>query len=102
MSSSSSPTNSPARWYEIKALASANEAAESAAEIYIYGNIGDRWNEDGVIASDLVRDIAALDVANIHLREDAYDITGRVNGPKRLKLAERKAATARAWKVLSR
>ena len=33
---------------------------------------------------------------------DVYDITGRVNGPKRLKLVERKAATARAWKVLSR
>jgi hypothetical protein len=30
------------------------------------------------------------------------DIMGRVNGPKRLKLADRKAATARAWKVLSR
>lgn len=33
---------------------------------------------------------------------DVYDITGRVNGPKRLKLAERKAATARAYKVLSK
>lgn len=35
-------------------------------------------------------------------RGDVYDITGRVNGPKRLKLAERKAATARAFKVLSK
>lgn len=35
-------------------------------------------------------------------RGDVYDITGRVNGPKRLKLAERKAATARAYKVLSK
>lgn len=34
-------------------------------------------------------------------RGDIYDVTGRVNGPKRLKLAERKAATARALKVLS-
>jgi putative chitinase len=35
-------------------------------------------------------------------RGDVYDITGRVNGPARLKLAERKAATARAYKVLSK
>ena len=35
-------------------------------------------------------------------RGDVYDITGRVNGPKRLKLAERKTATARAYKVLSK
>jgi len=35
-------------------------------------------------------------------RGDVYDITGQVNGPKRLKLAERKAATARAYKVLSK
>ena len=35
-------------------------------------------------------------------RGDVYDITGRVNGPKRLKLAERKAATACAYKVLSK
>lgn len=35
-------------------------------------------------------------------RGDVYDITGRVNGPKRLKLAERKAATARAYRVLSK
>lgn len=35
-------------------------------------------------------------------RGDVYDITGRVNGPKRLKLAERKAATARAYEVLTK
>ena len=35
-------------------------------------------------------------------RGDVYDITGRVNGPKRLKLAERKAATARAYRALSK
>lgn len=35
-------------------------------------------------------------------RGDVYDITGRINGKARLKLAERKAATARAFKVLSK
>ncbi|MDM0007204.1 glycoside hydrolase family 19 protein [Variovorax sp. J22G73] len=35
-------------------------------------------------------------------RGDVYDITGRINGKARLKLVERKAATARAYKVLSK
>lgn len=61
------------KWYEIKALAPRSEGdAESIAEVYIYGNIGDRWNEDGVIASDLVRDLAALDVDTIRLRINSY------------------------------
>lgn len=47
-------------------------AKDSAAEIYVYGNIGDRWNEDGVIASELVRDIAALAVGTINLRINSY------------------------------
>lgn len=60
------------KWYEIKALSKGDEAADSVAELYIYGNIGDRWNEDGVIASELVRDIAALDVSTINLRINSY------------------------------
>lgn len=35
-------------------------------------------------------------------RGDVYDVTGRVNGPARLKLAERKTATTRAYKALSK
>lgn len=65
-----------AKWYEIKAHAPSVQSAEapapSEASVYIYGNIGDRWNEDGVIASDLVRDIAALDVDTINLRINSY------------------------------
>lgn len=62
-----------AKWYEIKALApQAAGAEDKTAEIYIYGNIGDRWNEDGVVASELVRDIATLDVDTISLRINSY------------------------------
>lgn len=63
-----------AKWYEIKALApqAAGTDEDKTAEVYIYGNIGDRWNEDGVVASELVRDIAALDVGTIHLRINSY------------------------------
>ena len=63
-----------AKWYEI-IKASAPQAAgteEKAADIHIYGNIGDRWDENGVIAADLVREIAALDVDAITLRINSY------------------------------
>lgn len=61
------------KWYEIKAAAKSDDAsAPTVAEIYIYGNIGDRWNEDGVIASEMVRDIAALEADEITLRINSY------------------------------
>lgn len=60
------------KWYEIKALATEGADKPEKAEIFIYGNIGDRWNEDGVIASDLVREISALDVKAIDLRINSY------------------------------
>lgn len=59
------------KWYEIKAQGHA-EAGRRAAEIYIYGNIGDRWDENGVVAADLVREIAALNVDTITLRINSY------------------------------
>ena len=62
----------PAKWYEIKAAAKAADSEPTIAEVYIYGNIGDRWNEDGVIASDLVRDLAALEADQITLRINSY------------------------------
>jgi ATP-dependent protease ClpP protease subunit len=60
------------KWYEIKAAARSADGAPKAAEISIYGNIGDRWNEDGVIASDMVREISALDADTITLRINSY------------------------------
>lgn len=59
----------PVKWYEIKALAS-NE--DKTAEVYIYGNIGDRWDENGVIAADFVKEIAALDVDRIIMRINSF------------------------------
>lgn len=60
------------KWYEIKAMAQQGDGALVVAEIYVYGNIGDRWNEDGVIASEMVRDIAALEADEITLRINSY------------------------------
>ena len=61
-----------AKWYEIKAQGEAAAAGARTAEIYIYGNIGDRWDENGVVAADLVRELAALDVDTITLRINSY------------------------------
>lgn len=54
------------RWYDIKA-----QGADTA-DLYVYGNIGDRWDENGVVAADLVREIAGLDVATINVRINSY------------------------------
>ena len=59
------------KWYEIKAQVRA-AGEPTAAEVFVYGNIGDRWNEDGVVASDMVRDVSALDVDTINLRINSY------------------------------
>ena len=59
------------KWYEVKALAPTADAPK-AAEIYVYGNIGDKWAEDGVVASEMVRDIATLDADAITLRINSY------------------------------
>lgn len=59
------------KWYEIKA-AKAKDDGPKVAEIYVYGNIGDRWNEDGVVAATMVKEIAGLDVDEIKLRINSY------------------------------
>lgn len=59
------------KWYEIKAAAKAEDKPASA-EVYIYGNIGDRWDENGVIAADLVRDLAAVEAETIIVRINSY------------------------------
>jgi ATP-dependent protease ClpP protease subunit len=64
----SKPAASP--WYQIKAAAKAAEG--KTAEIFIYGNIGDTWNESDVIAATFVRDIAALDADAITLRINSF------------------------------
>ncbi len=62
-----------AKWYEIKAsIPVAEGEPPKPAEVLIYGNIGDRWNEDGVIASELVRDLSALEADTINLRINSY------------------------------
>jgi ATP-dependent protease ClpP protease subunit len=57
-------------WYEIKARPAMPDAAvkAGAAEIYIYGDIGDSWNENSVTAANFVRDLQLLNASEITLR----------------------------------
>jgi ATP-dependent protease ClpP protease subunit len=59
------------QWYAIRrrtAIASAAAGVEAAAEIYIYGDIGESWWEETVTARDFVRELNALDVSEIVVR----------------------------------
>lgn len=57
-------------WYQIKAQAANPKAAAqtNSAEIYIYGDIGDSWDENSTTAASFVRDLQLLNVSAICLR----------------------------------
>ena len=61
----------PATWYSIRRLtpaASAARGVQSAAEIFIYGDIGESWYEETVSARQFVQDLAAIDADAITVR----------------------------------
>lgn len=65
------------QWYTIRAKAGARVSASgaalaSAAEILIYGDIGESWYGDTIAASNFVRDVAALDVEELTVRINSY------------------------------
>ena len=60
------------KWYEIKGLATQLDREARGVEIFIYGDIGSRWDEYGVTAIDLVREISTLDVDTITVRINSY------------------------------
>ena len=53
------PKNNP---FSIKAL------ADNSVEIFIYGDIGDSWDDESTTAAQFVKDLAALDTTDITLR----------------------------------
>lgn len=65
-------------WYTIRrrtaaslaaaALAAGTAAPAAAAEVYIYGDIGESWWGDTVAAATFVREVAALDVTALTVR----------------------------------
>lgn len=61
------------KWYSIRARqakprAKESAAAETSAEVYIYGDIGESWWDETITARDFVKDIAALDVDQLTVR----------------------------------
>jgi ATP-dependent protease ClpP protease subunit len=62
-------------WYAIhmrSPVAAAAQGAQAAAEIHIYGDIGDSWWGESVTASQFVRDINALQADRITVRINSY------------------------------
>src|SRR4051794_21686229 len=60
-----------AKWYSIRkltAIAAAAGGVAAAAEIFIYGDIGESYWEETVTARDFVKEIAALDADQITVR----------------------------------
>lgn len=60
-----------ANWYSIRRLtptASAARGVQSAAEIFVYGDIGESWYEETTSAASFVREIGELDVDAITVR----------------------------------
>lgn len=57
----------PQKFYTIRAL-----AAPRRAEVFIFGDIGETWYGESVIAAEFVRDFAALDADHITVRISSY------------------------------
>ena len=67
--------NQPPKWYTIRPSARASAAGgplASAAEILIYGDIGESWYGDTIAAASFVRDVMALDVEQLTVRINSY------------------------------
>lgn len=65
--------SAPAPWYSIRqrapaAAAQAAGAAPKAAEVFIYGDIGESWWNESVSAAGFVRELNALDADQITIR----------------------------------
>ena len=54
------------RWYDIKA------ASSGTHELLIYGDIGESWSDQSVVAADLVKDLAELEASAINVRINSY------------------------------
>lgn len=57
---------SKAKWYSIRARGA------RAAEVFIYGDIGESWWAESVTAAEFVKEIAALDVDELTVRINSY------------------------------
>ena len=74
MPQNTTPQNSPAAapWYSIRqktaVAAAAGQAPQAAAEIFIYGDIGESWWDETTTAAQFVKDIGAITSQDITIR----------------------------------
>lgn len=65
----------PSQWYSIRQrtpVAAAAQGVASAAEIYIYGDIGESWWGDSVTAAQFVKDLADVNAQTLTVRINSY------------------------------
>ena len=76
MTQANTQTPSASKWYSIRNRTAMAQAvagsAQAAAEIFIYGDIGESWYGDTVTAADFVQEIAAVNAAEITVRINSY------------------------------
>ena len=75
MSQAAQPQPPAKPWYTIQArtpVASAVQGVQAAAEILIYGDIGESWWGESVTAAQFVKDINALQADQITVRINSY------------------------------
>lgn len=75
MSQAAQPQTPAKPWYTIQArtpVASAVQGVQAAAEILIYGDIGESWWGESVTAAQFVKDINALQADQITVRINSY------------------------------
>ncbi|MBS1188915.1 MAG: peptidase [Rhodocyclaceae bacterium] len=58
------------KWYSIRTRAAAQGV--KSAEILIFGDIGESWYGDSILAKDFVQEIAAIDAEQITVRINSY------------------------------
>lgn len=75
MTQAQAPNSAGSKWYSIRqrtAVAAAAQGVQAAAEIYIYGDIGESWYGDTVTAAQFVKDISELNAQAITVRINSY------------------------------
>ena len=68
---SKADNSNAAKWYTIRARAAAAQGVK-AAEVLIYGDIGESWSGETVAAKDFVKEVAALDVTQLTIRINSF------------------------------
>jgi ATP-dependent protease ClpP protease subunit len=73
--SAAPPAKMAGPWYSIRSLspmAAAARGVQSAAKVFIYGDIGESWFGESVTAAQFVKDLSAVDAAHLTVRINSF------------------------------